>query len=68
MDAMLVLEDGRDDGTCEGFVGCQARVLAVKFHPESSPGPRDSFGMFHEFGQPARAAAGCGQPRVEELP
>jgi len=57
-----------NDGTCEGFVDREARVLAVQYHPESSPGPHDSFGLFQEFGRSVRAGAGCGEPRAEELP
>ncbi len=38
-----------NDGTCEGFVDRQARLLAVQYHPESSPGPHDSLDLFREF-------------------
>ena len=38
-----------NDGTCEGFVDPEARLLAVQYHPESSPGPHDSLRMFREF-------------------
>ena len=38
-----------NDGTCEGFVDRAARLLAVQYHPESSPGPHDSLGLFQEF-------------------
>ena len=38
-----------NDGTCEGFVLRDSRLLAVQYHPESSPGPHDSFELFHEF-------------------
>jgi carbamoyl-phosphate synthase small subunit len=45
-----------NDGTCEGFVARGARVLAVQYHPESSPGPHDSLGLFEEFGGLVRQA------------
>jgi carbamoyl-phosphate synthase small subunit len=38
-----------NDGTCEGFFDRQTGLLAVQFHPESSPGPHDSFSLFREF-------------------
>jgi len=45
-----------NDGTCEGFVHPEAKLLAVQYHPESSPGPHDSLALFREF----RAMAGAG--------
>ena len=47
-----------NDGTCEGFVDAGARVLAVQYHPESSPGPHDSFGLFSEFRRLVLESAG----------
>jgi carbamoyl-phosphate synthase small subunit len=47
-----------NDGTCEGFVDAGARVLAVQYHPESSPGPHDSFGLFPEFRRLVLESAG----------
>jgi len=44
-----------NDGTCEGFVDRQARLLAVQYHPESSPGPHDSLDLFREFREMAIA-------------
>jgi carbamoyl-phosphate synthase small subunit len=38
-----------NDGTCEGFVLPGERLLAVQYHPESSPGPHDSHHLFREF-------------------
>jgi carbamoyl-phosphate synthase small subunit len=38
-----------NDGTCEGFVLPDSRLLAVQYHPESSPGPHDALGLFREF-------------------
>ena len=37
------------DGTCEGFMHPGARLLAVQFHPEASPGPHDSLDLFREL-------------------
>jgi len=44
-----------NDGTCEGFNDRQARLLAVQYHPESSPGPHDSLDLFREFRKMALA-------------
>jgi carbamoyl-phosphate synthase small subunit len=38
-----------NDRTCEGFVDREARLFAVQYHPESSPGPHDSAGLFTDF-------------------
>ena len=38
-----------NDHTCEGFVDADAKLLAVQYHPESSPGPHDSFNLFRDF-------------------
>jgi carbamoyl-phosphate synthase small subunit len=38
-----------NDGTCEGFVHRELRLLAIQYHPESSPGPHDSLSLFREF-------------------
>ena len=38
-----------NDRTCEGFIDREARLFAVQYHPESSPGPHDSVGLFGEF-------------------
>jgi carbamoyl-phosphate synthase small subunit len=48
-----------NDGTCEGFLVPQSRLVAVQYHPESSPGPHDSLQMFHDF----RAIAAAVLPR-----
>jgi len=40
-----------NDHTCEGFLDPDAKLLAVQYHPESSPGPHDSFNLFHNFVQ-----------------
>jgi carbamoyl-phosphate synthase small subunit len=31
-----------NDGTLEGFVHEDQRILAVQFHPEAAPGPHDA--------------------------
>jgi carbamoyl-phosphate synthase small subunit len=38
-----------NDGTCEGFVHRDLGLLALQYHPESSPGPHDSLELFREF-------------------
>jgi carbamoyl-phosphate synthase small subunit len=38
-----------NDGTCEGFFDESRQLLAVQYHPESSPGPHDALGLFGEF-------------------
>lgn len=43
-----------NDGTCEGFFDEANALLAVQYHPESSPGPHDALSLFGEF----RALAG----------
>jgi carbamoyl-phosphate synthase small subunit len=37
------------DGTLEGFRAPDLKLLAVQYHPEASPGPRDTLGVFDEF-------------------
>jgi carbamoyl-phosphate synthase small subunit len=38
-----------NDGTCEGFLDGGRQLLAVQYHPESSPGPHDALNLFGEF-------------------
>jgi carbamoyl-phosphate synthase small subunit len=38
-----------NDSTCEGFFDPDTRLFAAQYHPESSPGPHDSHGLFAEF-------------------
>ena len=45
-----------NDGTCEGFFDEARRLLAVQYHPESSPGPHDALGLFAEFRRLAEGA------------
>ena len=37
------------DGTIEGFSVPDKPILCTQFHPESSPGPKDSEHFFGEF-------------------
>ena len=37
------------DGTVEGLASKELRAWSVQYHPESSPGPRDSGYLFDEF-------------------
>ncbi|HEY6581348.1 MAG TPA: glutamine-hydrolyzing carbamoyl-phosphate synthase small subunit [Rubrobacter sp.] len=37
------------DGTVEGIASPELRAWSVQYHPESSPGPRDSGYLFEEF-------------------
>ena len=45
------------DGTLEGLSLPRAGVEAVQFHPEASPGPNDSLGLFTRFAEKCRK--GC---------
>ncbi len=38
-----------NDSTLEGFACPASRLIAVQHHPEASPGPRDSLGLFREL-------------------
>jgi carbamoyl-phosphate synthase small subunit len=38
-----------NDDTCEGFFDDGRQLLAVQYHPESSPGPHDALELFGEF-------------------
>jgi carbamoyl-phosphate synthase small subunit len=53
-----------NDGTCEGFVFPEARLMAIQFHPESSPGPHDSLRLFKDFFTMAAGAS----PVVRSVP
>jgi carbamoyl-phosphate synthase small subunit len=44
------------DGTLEGLSLPRAGVEAVQYHPEASPGPNDSLGIFARFAQRCREA------------
>ncbi len=45
------------DGTVEGIASSELRAWSVQYHPESSPGPRDSGYLFDEFVQTISAKA-----------
>jgi carbamoyl-phosphate synthase small subunit len=61
-DGVEVTHINLNDGTCEGFVAPASRLMAVQYHPESSPGPHDSLGLFNEF---RNLAMGSTPPAVE---
>jgi carbamoyl-phosphate synthase small subunit len=44
-----ITDENLNDGTLEGFFHPSFRILAVQYHPESSPGPHDARGIFEEF-------------------
>jgi carbamoyl-phosphate synthase small subunit len=54
-----------NDGTCEGFLHEDARLFAVQYHPESSPGPHDSLHLFREFRGLVAGAAPAGRRTPE---
>jgi carbamoyl-phosphate synthase small subunit len=57
-----------NDGTCEGFVHRDARLLAVQYHPEASPGPHDSLDLFREFRAMVSEGWNSGRNAIEEQP
>jgi carbamoyl-phosphate synthase small subunit len=38
-----------NDGTVEGIRHTELPIFAVQYHPEASPGPRDTSFLFDEF-------------------
>ncbi len=48
-DGVEVTHLNLNDGTCEGFVDRERRLMAIQYHPESSPGPHDAVGLFTDF-------------------
>jgi carbamoyl-phosphate synthase small subunit len=44
-----------NDGTCEGMEHETYPIFSVQFHPEASPGPHDSYGLFGKFRQSMEA-------------
>ena len=38
-----------NDGTLEGMEHDVYPIFSVQFHPEASPGPHDSYGLFRKF-------------------
>ena len=45
------------DGSLEGFRYTDRPVMAVQFHPEASPGPQDTMGLFARFADLIQANA-----------
>ncbi|MGH7186818.1 MAG: glutamine amidotransferase-related protein, partial [Pseudomonadota bacterium] len=37
------------DGSLEGLRAADHRAFSVQYHPEASPGPQDSQGLFQRF-------------------
>jgi carbamoyl-phosphate synthase small subunit len=54
-----------NDETCEGFALLDQRLLTVQYHPEASPGPHDSHGVFAEFCELVAAERAAGSPSAE---
>ncbi len=52
-----VLFENVNDGTVEGIRYKNKKILTVQYHPEASPGPRDSDYLFDEFLKLAGGAA-----------
>jgi len=46
-----------NDGTIEGFEFLEIPCFCVQFHPEASPGPHDTRGLFKTFARLMRSAA-----------
>ncbi|HBS35756.1 MAG TPA: carbamoyl phosphate synthase small subunit, partial [Parvularcula sp.] len=44
------------DGTNSGLRLTDAPAFSVQHHPEASPGPQDSFGVFKQFVEGLKAA------------
>ncbi len=57
-----------NDGTCEGFACPEARLVALQYHPESSPGPHDSLGLLRDFRAVAASVRAEGPPTYEGRP
>jgi carbamoyl-phosphate synthase small subunit len=49
-----------NDGTCEGVRSLDGRALAVQFHPEARPGPRDAEYIFERFERMVKGGGGGG--------
>jgi carbamoyl-phosphate synthase small subunit len=46
---MVVTHRNLNDGTVEGMEHTELPVFSVQYHPEASPGPHDSEGLFAKF-------------------
>ena len=46
---LSVLKRNLLDQTVEGLLCQEDKLFSVQYHPESAPGPEDSFSLFHEF-------------------
>lgn len=48
-DGYKVTHTNLNDGSVEGLAHVSKRVWGVQWHPEASPGPSDSYGLFDRF-------------------
>jgi carbamoyl-phosphate synthase small subunit len=55
----IVTHMNLNDGTVEGIASPEARMFAVQYHPEDSPGPHDSRYLFRRFAQMIEDASGA---------
>jgi len=62
----VVTHRNLNDDTCEGFAVPAARLMAIQYHPEASPGPRDSIGLFYAF-RTMVLSSPAEEPRVPEV-
>jgi carbamoyl-phosphate synthase small subunit len=57
-----------NDGTVEGIAAPDARMFAVQYHPEDSPGPHDSRYLFRRFMQMIDDGTGAAAAALEQGP
>ena len=60
----MVTHVNLNDQTLEGFDVPALRLRAVQYHPEASPGPHDSHGLFRDFLELMNEAGGQGPDRA----
>jgi carbamoyl-phosphate synthase small subunit len=60
---IVITHTNLNDGTVEGMRHRDLPVFSVQYHPEGSPGPNDSEGLFDRFIEIYRSAKG-GMPRA----